>query len=81
MSKDHHFFTESEMKKSVEKHTDETRREMQLLESDRLKSMYVKFTNPHDIIGEKGLVKVHKEQVELEKVTPYIKTLYNNLLP
>jgi hypothetical protein len=30
--------------------------------------MYVKFTNPHDIIGEKGLVKVHKEQVELEKV-------------
>ncbi len=43
---------------------------MQLLESDRLKSMYVKFDNAHDIVGEKGLVNVHQEQVELEKVSP-----------
>ena len=49
---------------------------MQKLESDRLNSMYVKFTNPHDIIGEKGLVKVHKEQVELEKVFSIICSLF-----
>jgi hypothetical protein len=28
----------------------------------------VKFKNPHDIIGEKGLVKVHQKEVEKEKV-------------
>jgi len=28
----------------------------------------VKFKNPHDIIGERGLVKVHQKEVEKEKV-------------
>ena len=71
MSKDHHFFTESEMRKSIETPNSNQRQEMQKLEADRLKSMYVKFDNPHDIIADKGLVKVHKEEVELEKVRDF----------
>jgi len=68
MSKEHHFFTPSEVGKSVETVKNSSLQENQQLEEDRLKSMYVKFTNPHDIVGEKGLVKVHQEQVELEKI-------------
>jgi len=71
MSKEHHYFTPSEMLKSIEVMKKSTEQEMHILENKRISSMFdVKFKNPHDIIGEKGLVKVHQKEVEKEKVNP-----------